>query len=89
MFLTIRRIQRDIAINVHTSSYKVPLIVARFLMKLEFLDRFLKNHQIKNVMKIPLVGTELFHADGWTDMKLIVAYRNSPNAPKNLLTLGY
>jgi len=34
-------------------------------------------------MKIRLVEAELFHADRRTDMtKLIVAFRNSANAPK-------
>ena len=33
-------------------------------------------------MKIHTVEAELFHADGRTDMaKLIVAFRNSANAP--------
>jgi hypothetical protein len=35
-------------------------------------------------MTICLVGAELFHADGRTDMmKLIVAFHNFENAPKN------
>jgi hypothetical protein len=35
-------------------------------------------------MKIHLVGTDLFHADGRADMmKLIVIFRNFTNAPKN------
>jgi hypothetical protein len=35
-------------------------------------------------MKIRPVGAELFHADSRTDMtKLIVAFRNFANAPKN------
>jgi hypothetical protein len=35
-------------------------------------------------MKIRPVGAELFHADRRTDMtKLIVAFRNFANAPKN------
>jgi hypothetical protein len=38
-------------------------------------------------MKILSLGAELFHADGRTDktdmMKLIVAFRNFANAPKN------
>jgi hypothetical protein len=39
-------------------------------------------------MKILLVGDELFHADGQTDMmKLIVAFRNFANKPKNVSTL--
>ena len=33
-------------------------------------------------MKIRPVVAELFHADGGTDMKLIVAFRNFANAPK-------
>ena len=34
-------------------------------------------------MKIRPVGAELFHVDGRTDMKLIAASRNVPNAPTN------
>jgi hypothetical protein len=37
-------------------------------------------------MKIRPVGAELFHADGRTDMtKLIVAFRNFANSPKNVI----
>ena len=36
-------------------------------------------------MKIRLVGAELFHADGRTDMtKVIVVFRNYAIAPKNV-----
>jgi hypothetical protein len=35
-------------------------------MEIEF-DRFFKNAQISNFMKIHLVGTELFHIAGLTD----------------------
>jgi hypothetical protein len=35
-------------------------------------------------MKIHPVGTELFHADGPTDLtKMIIAFRNFANAPNN------
>jgi len=34
-------------------------------------------------MKILPVGAEMFHADGRTDMMLIVAFRNFATAPKN------
>ena len=35
-------------------------------------------------MKIRLMGAELFHADGQTDMtKLIVAFRNFAKAPRH------
>ena len=33
-------------------------------------------------MKIRPVGAEKIHAEGQTDMKLTVALRNFPNAPK-------
>jgi len=39
-------------------------------------------------MKIRLVGAELFHAEGRTDMtKLTVAFRNIANATKNSYSL--
>jgi hypothetical protein len=39
----------------------------KILMKFEFFfDRFAKNTQISNFMKIRLVGAELFHAGGQT-----------------------
>jgi hypothetical protein len=52
-----------------------------------FLDRYSKNTQISNLMKIRPVGADLFHADGRTDgrtdmTKLIIGFRNSENAPK-------
>jgi hypothetical protein len=38
-------------------------------------------------MKVLAVGAELFHVDRWTDMtKLIVAFCNFANAPKNIKT---
>jgi hypothetical protein len=55
-------------------------------MKLEFLDKFSKNNQMSNFMTIPLVGTELFHADGRTDRRdeVVVAFRNFAKAPKKV-----
>ena len=54
-------------------------------MKLEFSRHiFEKKLQISNFVKIRPVGVELFHVDRRTDMtKLIVAFRNFANAPKN------
>jgi hypothetical protein len=70
--------------NLHCFSYKVPVIVVRFSWNLNFLDRFSRNTQISDLMKIRPVSAELFHADGRTDMTmLIVAFRNFANAPKN------
>jgi len=50
---------------------------------LNILDRFSKNIQISNFVKISPVEAELFRADRRTDMKLTVAFLNFTNAPKN------
>jgi hypothetical protein len=70
-----------------------PIILVRFLWNLIFLDRFSKNIQISNFLKMRAVGT-LLHADGRTDEEtdmtnLIVAFRNFENAPKNRLVLDH
>ena len=65
-FLILRWTERDIIQNVYRSSCKVTVIIARFWWYLNFLDRFSKNPQISNFMKIRPVGGELFHADGQT-----------------------
>jgi hypothetical protein len=88
-FFILRRIQRDIIINVHRSSSKVLVIFVRFEWNLNTLDRLLKNIQISNFMKIRSVGAELFHTgkktDGRTDItKLIVTFRNFAKAHKNM-----
>ena len=65
--LILRSIERDVVKYVPTSSCKVPVIRVRFYWNLKFLDRFSKNTQISNFVKIRLVGADLFHADGRTD----------------------
>jgi len=64
----------------------------QILVKLNFLDRFSKNIPISDFFKIHLVGAKLFHEDGRMDgrthgradvTKLVVAFRNFANAPKN------
>jgi hypothetical protein len=78
---------------VYRSSCEVPVILVRFELNLSFIDVFSKNTQIPNFKKIHSVGTEMFYADGQTDgnthrrtdmTKLIVAFRNSANAPRNV-----
>ena len=53
-------------------------------MKLALLDRFSKNIQISNFIKIRPVGAQLYHTDERTDMtKLKAAFRNFANVPKS------
>ena len=59
----------EIITNVSRSSCKVPVILVRIYLNFNFLDRFSKNNQIPNLMKIRPVTAELFHADGRKDRK--------------------
>ena len=53
---------------------------------MNFIDRYMKNPQILNFMKIRPVGAELFHADRRTGMaKLTLASRYFANSPKKCL----
>ena len=84
----LRIVQRDIIINVHTSSYEEPVILVTLLRTLNFLVIFSEITQVSNLIKIRPVGAELFHAyrktDGRTDMtKQIIAFRNFSKAPTN------
>jgi hypothetical protein len=52
-------------------------------MTFEILDRFSKNTQIQNFMKIRLVGDQLCHADRQTDVtKLIIIFPNFTSSSK-------
>jgi hypothetical protein len=92
----LRRIQRDIVINVHRSSCTVPFILLEFEWNLNFLHRFLKNIPTQNFIKIRAVGADLFHADGKTDRRtdgrldgqtsktsLMIVFRDFGKTPKN------
>jgi hypothetical protein len=71
------------------SSCKVPVILSDFNETRTFVRDFRKEKaQISSLIKIRPVGGELFHVVGWmdgrTDMtKLLIAFRNFANAPKN------
>jgi hypothetical protein len=91
IFLILGKIQRDAVINLCRPSCRVLFILVKFYWKLSFVDRFSKNAQMSNFMKIRSMGAELFHlnwrndgrTDGEKDMtKLIVAFRSFANAPK-------
>jgi hypothetical protein len=56
----------------------------QILMKPDFSQGFSENTQISNLTTSRPVGAKLFYADGWTEMtKLIFAFRNFANVPKN------
>jgi len=56
----LRKIQRDIIINAHVCSCKVP-VLARFQSSLNFMSIFAKI-LVSNFVKIRPMGTDLFHA---------------------------
>jgi len=58
-FFIIRRTERDIIINVHRSSCALPVVVIPKL-NFKFYDRFFKNTQMSNFMKVRSVKAELF-----------------------------
>jgi hypothetical protein len=82
IFLILRIIQQDIIINVHESSCEVP-VTHQILMILDF-DRFIKNTQILNFIKIRPVGAKLFHVDRQTDRhdEASIRFHKFANAPK-------
>jgi hypothetical protein len=49
--------------NVYWSSSKVPLISVGFKLNLNILERFYKNNEKPNFIKIRSAGAELLHVD--------------------------
>jgi len=67
-FIILRRIRRDIFINVNRSSCNITRYYCQILMTLEFYGQRLENTQIPNfIKKTRPVTDELFHAHGCTD----------------------
>jgi len=67
---------------LYCSSCKVPVILARFQLNLDFIYVFSKNAQIWNPMEICPVGAEFYHADVQTD-RHVAASHSFANAPKS------
>ena len=83
IFLILRRIQWNTIINIHRHSCKVSVVHVRLYCNLNYLNRFLKNTQISNFMKICPLEAERFHPDGKKDVtKLIVTFHNFVNTSK-------
>jgi hypothetical protein len=81
-FLTLRRIQRNIVINVKMSSSKNTRYSCQILIKFEFPRQIFKNAQI-SFHHNPFSGRRVVPC-GQTDMtRLIVVFRNIANAPNN------
>jgi hypothetical protein len=59
IFPILLRIQREVILNVHRPSCKVPVILVVYESNLNFLDRFHENSSSG--------GPSCFNADGWTE----------------------
>ena len=58
-------------------------VISQILMKTEFSRQIFEKYSNIKFRENSSVGAQLFHADGQADMtKLIIAFRNSANAPK-------
>ena len=67
IFLILRRLDRDMILNVHTYLCRMPVILVRFSLNWNFPDTSSTNTQISNFFKFRPVGDELQYADGQTD----------------------
>jgi hypothetical protein len=78
-FLILRRILRDIITNVHVSSGKITVILARFEQNLNCLKRFSKKSSNTKFLENLSSGSRVI-ACGLTDTtKLVVTFSNKTN----------
>jgi len=71
IFLILRRIQRDLIINVNRSSCKVLLILFRFSFKFNFHHSFAKNTGLPNFNTIDQLDAELIHLTDTMNLMVI------------------
>jgi hypothetical protein len=84
MFFILRRIQRDVVLNVKTSSREVLFIFVGFLIELEFFQLSSDKCSKIKFYQNPSSGSRVVPC-GRRDMtKLIFAFRSSANAPGNV-----
>ena len=69
MFCLLRRIRRNIIVNIHGFSCKVRVFLVGFHLNLNFLEEFEKNSRKSYFIKIRPVGPELLHAGRRTDRR--------------------
>jgi hypothetical protein len=91
-FFILRRIQRDVVINVRMFSCKVRGTLFRILTKIEFSRQIFEKHSNVKFHENPSIGIRDFscgRTDRRTDMtKLIVSFRNFANALKMICGFG-
>ena len=80
IFLILRRIERDVIINLPSSSCKVRAILVRFDWNFDILDRFSKKLKYKISWKS--ARRERSCSMRMDTTKLIVSFRNFANAPE-------
>jgi hypothetical protein len=83
-FLILRRIERNVIINVLKLSCKVPSSSCHSLTKREF-SRFSKNSEISNVTDIRQSGDQVFPCGQTEVTKPIVGFCNYAKAPENVV----
>ena len=89
IFLILRRTERDMIKSIYWSTCKVPLLfLSDFSETWISFNKFSKNTEIQNFMKIRPVGAELFHADGRTNRHDEAQSRFSQFCERAQQTLG-
>jgi hypothetical protein len=86
IFLILRTIERYTVMNLHRSSCRVSVILVKLQWSLNFLDRSSKKYSNIKFHENPSSGSPAVpcgRTDVQTWRKLIFAFRNFANAPKN------